>query len=372
MSDQPGVPRATSDQPGAPRVLHVLNTVRETGNGIINTAMDLAWGQAARGLSVAVASLGGEFEDRLAAWGVRHHRLDQRRRPLTLLRAAWRLRAILEAERPDIVHCHMMTGVVLARAARALGAPPFTLVGHVHNVYQRSARLMGLADAVLCCGTSVRETMRGRGVPDERLHVVLNGTIGTPRLPDPATVAPAALNHPSITTVGGMNARKGIAELITAFTEVAAVHPRATLYLVGEGPQRREFEELALRSPAASRIRFLGFERDPTPVLRATDVFVLASRRESFPIVIGEARSAGCAIVATAVDGVPESLDGGRAGVLVPPQDPAALAAAILRLLSNDAERRRWAAAAREGLGHYRVERMVDETVALYRRVAAH
>lgn len=353
------------------RVLHVLNTVRETGNGIINTAMDLAWGEAMRGHSVAVASLGGEFEARLAAWGVRHHRLDQRRRPVTIARAAWRLRSILREERPDIVHCHMMTGIVLSLATRALAAPRFTLVGHVHNVYQRSARVMGLADAVLCCGSSVRETMRARGVDAGRLHVVLNGTVGTPRLPDPATVVPAALNHPSITTVAGMNARKGIAELIAAFTIVAASRPEAMLYLVGEGPERREFEELALRSPAAARIRFLGFERDPTPVLRATDIFVLASRRESFPIVIGEARSAGCAIVATSVDGVPESLDDGRAGVLVPPRDPAALATALARLLDHPEERAHWAGAAREGLAHFRVERMVDETIALYRRVLA-
>lgn len=360
---------ATNDRPL--RILHVLNTVRETGNGIINTAMDLAWGMAQAGHAVAVASGGGEFETRLASWGVRHHRLDQRRRPLTALGAAWRMRRIINDVRPDVVHCHMMTGVVLARAARALGAAPFKLVGHVHNVYQSSARLMAHADAVLCCGTSVRETMVGRGVDARRLHVVLNGTIGTPRLPDPATVPPAALNHPSITTVAGMNARKGIAELIAAFALVSARHPTATLYLVGEGPDRREFEELAMRSPAAPRIRFLGFERDPTPVLRATDVFVLASRRESFPIVIGEARSAGCAIVATAVDGVPESLDGGRAGVLVPSRDPGALATAITRLLLDPAERARWAAAAREGIEHYRVERMVGETIALYRRLIA-
>ena len=62
------------------RILHVLNTVRELGNGIINTAMDLAWGQARLGHDVSVASAGGEFESRLAAWGVEHHQLDQRRR----------------------------------------------------------------------------------------------------------------------------------------------------------------------------------------------------------------------------------------------------------------------------------------------------
>lgn len=348
------------------RILHILNTVRETGNGIINTAMDLAWGQARLGHDVHVASIGGEFETRLASWGVSHHALDQSRRPLALMRAARGLRAIVARIAPDVIHAHMMTGMVLARAVRRGHAP--LLVGHVHNVYQRSARLMGLADVVLCCGTSVAATMRARGVAAERLHVVLNGPIGTPRLPDPDTVAPASLERPAVVTVAGMNVRKGIGELIEAFERIAPRRPLAHLHLVGDGPDRARFEARVRRGPAAERVHFHGFRRDPTPFLRAADIFVLASRRESFPIVIGEARAAGCAIVATAVDGVPESLDDGRAGVLVPAQDPASLAAALGRLLGDDAERARWAAASREGIARFRVERMVDEVVALYRR----
>ncbi len=347
------------------RILHLLNTVRETGNGIINTAMDLAWGQVQRGHEVHVGSAGGEFETRLAGWGVRHHVIDQSRRPLTMLRAARTLRALVRDLEPDVIHAHMMTGMVIARAIRR--ARPPLLVGHVHNVYQRSARLMGLADIVLCCGTSVKETMRSRGVPLARLDVVLNGTIGSPRLPDPTTVAPATIPRPAIVTVAGMNVRKGISELIAAFAQVATQHTEAHLHLVGDGPDRARFEREAAATTASARIHFHGFQRDPTPYLRAADLFVLASRRESFPIVIGEARAAGCAIVATAVDGVPESLDEGQAGLLVPSQDPAALASALDRLLGDAAERARWATAAGVGLDRFRVGRMVDETVALYR-----
>lgn len=354
------------------RVLHLLNTVRETGNGIINTAVDLAWGQAQLGHAVHMASAGGEFESRLAGWGVTHHALDQRRGALSLLRAGSRLRGLLDTLRPDVVHAHMMTGVVLARAvrrSRAQGGP--MLVGHVHNVYQRSARLMGLADVVLCCGTAVRATMRTRGIADARLRVVLNGTVGSPRLPDADRVTPAALSHPAIVTVAGMNARKGIDELLAAFERIAPAHPGAQLFLVGDGPERARFENVARTGAVAARVHFAGFQRDPMPYLRAADVFVLASRRESFPIVIGEARAAGCAIVATDVDGVRESLDDGRAGVLVPARDPAALAIAIDRLLSDPALRARQAAAARVGLEHYRVQRMVGETLALYREFLA-
>ena len=354
------------------RVLHLLNSVRETGNGIINTAVDLAWGEARLGHAVHVASAGGEFESRFAAWGVTHHALDQRRAPMVLLRAAQHLRGLLDALRPDVVHAHMITGAVLTRAVRrprARSGP--LLVGHVHNVYERSARLMALADVVLCCGTAVRTTMRARGVSAERLRVVLNGTVGSPRLPGIDTVTPAALAHPAIVTVAGMNVRKGIDELLQAFERVAARHSAAHLYLVGDGPERARFEAVARAGAAATRVHFTGFLRDPLPHLRAADVFVLASRRESFPIVIGEARAAGCAIVATDVDGVRESLDDGRAGLLVPARDPVALADAIDRLINDPGFRAQRATAAREGLEHFRVERMVDETVALYRDALA-
>ncbi len=361
------------------RILHLLNTVRETGNGIINTAIDLAWGQARLGHDVHIASAGGEFESRLSAWGIARHMLDQRRGPITLVRAAGRLRALLRDLRPDVVHAHMMTGAVLTRLMRrprARGGP--LLVGHVHNVYQRSARLMALADVVLCCGTSVRETMRARGVPDARLRVVLNGTVGTPRLPDPATVAPAALSHPAIVTVAGMSERKGIGDLIGAFSAVANEYPDAHLYLVGDGPDRARFEEQARRTAFAHLIHFEGFQRDPTPWLRAADLFVLASHRESFPIVLGEARAAGCAIIARAVDGVPEALDEGRAGLLVDPvaQPPMHLAGMgagwrfiepLKRLLADPSAREALQRGARQGLERFHVTRMVDETLALYR-----
>ncbi|MCC7002336.1 MAG: glycosyltransferase [Gemmatimonadaceae bacterium] len=347
------------------RILHVLNTVRETGNGIINTAMDLAWGQAQRGHHVAVASQGGEFESALATWGVAHHRIDQTRRVGTLWRAAWTLRALLRETAPDVVHAHMVTGTLLTSMVRG-GRPPL-LVAHVHNVYQRSARWMRGADVVLCCGTSVRATMQAQGVPHAKLQVVLNGTVGSPRLRNADDVAPAAIAKPAIVTVAGMNARKGIDELIAAFVRLADRHPDAHLHLVGDGPERPRFAALAAATPVASRIHFHGFQRDPMPFLRAADVFVLASRRESSPIVIGEARAAGCAIIATAVDGVPETLDDGRAGLLVPAQDAPALAEALHGLLSDPARRAALSAAAREGLDRFHVTRMVDETLALYR-----
>jgi len=98
----------------------------------------------------------------------------------------------------------------------------------------------------------------------------------------------------------------------------------------------------------------------------ASDVFVLASRRDSCPLVLGEARLAGCAIIASDVDGIPEALDGGTAGLLVPPQSPALLAEAILTLLRDDALRLAWKQRASSGLERFLVGQMVSETMDLY------
>ena len=110
----------------------------------------------------------------------------------------------------------------------------------------------------------------------------------------------------------------------------------AHLYLVGDGPERELFERQARRSRWSDRIHFEGFQTVPQAYMLSADVFVLASRRESFGLVLIEARQAGCAIVATNVDGVAEALDGGRAGMLVPPRNVPSLAVALTRMLRND------------------------------------
>ena len=141
--------------------------------------------------------------------------------------------------------------------------------------------------------------------------------------------------------------------------------------MVGNGPDRAAFETQAAATAVPQRIHFEGFQREPQGYLRAADIFVLASHADPAPLVLTEAREAGCAIVATAVDGIPELLDGGAAGVLVPPRDPKALAAAIVRLLDAPGEIDIWRARARRNLGPFTVERVARETTAIYRELVS-
>jgi glycosyltransferase involved in cell wall biosynthesis len=165
--------------------------------------------------------------------------------------------------------------------------------------------------------------------------------------------------------------RKGIAELIEAFAQIAREFPEAHLYLVGEGPDRSKFEAQAQKTSVANRIHFEGFQSEPQRYLLATDIFVLASHRDPSPLVIPEAREAGCAIVATNVDGIPEALDGGRAGLLVPPSDSSALASALEKLLNNRDVLHQWKNQAKQNLEWLKVKRVSEETLAVYRELVA-
>lgn len=348
------------------RVLHILNDVTDRGNGIVNTAVDLAVEQARQGLEVAVTSAGGGYKPLLERAGVLHITLDQSRRPARLIHAMRLFRTVVRDFRPDVVHAHMRTGLLLAWLWRRFYR--FRLIGHVHNVHDRESVMMALADRVIAVSESVAATMISQGIAKRKIRVVLNGTLESRRIPSLAEIEPAVLSRPAIVTVGGMNHRKGIEELIAAFE----MTPKdAHLYLVGDGPDREQFEHQARMSSRRDHIHFEGYQALPQAYMQAADVFVLASRRESFGLVLIEARQVGCAIVATDVDGVAEALDGGRAGLLVPAGDVNALGNAMAAMLNDQDARREWQHRAKEGITKFRVNRMALETRTVYEELLA-
>lgn len=347
------------------RILHIVNKLSDRGNGIVNLAVDVAMEQVRSGNQVAFIAGHGGHEPLVHAAGIEIFSVDQERTWSNLPLAGLRVGQAIRKFRPDVIHAHMQTGLVLALPwAKLLRIP---LVGHLHNVHDRTARRMGWGDCLITVSAAVADDMRQQGVPAGKIRIVLNGTVKSPRLPAVSTLVPEPLLHPSITTVAGMSHRKGIAELITAFDLVFAEFPDAHLYLMGEGPERELFEAQAAQTAAHPNIHFIGFQPTPQRFMLSTDIFVLASRRDSCPLVLAEAREAGCAIVASNVDGIPEALDHGAAGILVPVQDPAALAAAILPLLRDPGLREQWRQRARTGLDRFTVSRMSGEFVDIYR-----
>ena len=221
-------------------------------------------------------------------------------------------------------------------------------------------------------GRSLRESWQGRhGDSSGALRVVMVARFEPPK--DHATLmqAVALLEH------GRIRSRRpgapGIQPAVPAPGAPIRPLPRDLAWvveLVGDGPTLPPATELARALGVSHRVRFLGARRDGAGAVRGAAVAVLCSHREGLPLVVLEAMAAGVPVVASAVGGVPEAVQHGTSGFLVPPGDPVTLAHYLARLLANPALRQRMGAAARARYeARFTVDRMVDATLALYHQV---
>ena len=310
------------------RVMHLVNHVRNVGNGITNVCVDLALEQARSGHEVVVASAGGDFEQLLNDMGVTIVRIDFANRGLGgLVQSTRRLRRAVTTFSPEIVHSHTITPAVLAAVASR-----GVTVATVHNEYQSGVRLMGLASRVVGVSAAVTSQMRRRGVADVKLATIVNGPIGSLR-----RTAPRSATHysqPTFVAVGAISHRKGSDVLIRATARLIAQVPQARLVFVGAD----HYPGLAADVRAQGldeNIDFVGFTPSPEQYVIGATALVLASRREPLGLVALEAQALGVPVIGSEVDGIPEATNFGAAGLLVPVEDDAALCEAMLQLATD-------------------------------------
>jgi glycosyltransferase involved in cell wall biosynthesis len=159
---------------------------------------------------------------------------------------------------------------------------------------------------------------------------------------------------------------KGHSVLLDAISGV----PDVTLVLVGDGPEDAALRRQAQRLDIVERVVFLGFRTDIPELLSSCDLFVLPSMLEGLPLSILEAMAAGRAVVATTVGGIPEAVENGITGVLVPPRDPSALAKAIRNLLADPLLASRMGAAGKARVNqHFSVTAMTQRVAQTYLEV---
>lgn len=265
------------------------------------------------------------------------------------------LRQALRTERPAILHAHLSWplackyGVLAAWLAR-VPAIVATAQLYLEVGSHGEQRLMTMAlRRIIAVSHEVRTRYaRELRVPERKLAVVPNGIEVPPavRRPDPALRAELVRGRPDyvVLTPARLHEQKGHAYLLAAAAQV----PKATFVLAGDGPLRAELERLAAELNVADRCIFLGYRSDVSELLAAADVFVLPSLFEGLPVSVLEAMAAERPVVATAIGGTDEAVTHEVTGLLVPPRDPTALAAAIRRLQADPPLARRLAAAGRE------------------------
>jgi glycosyltransferase involved in cell wall biosynthesis len=172
---------------------------------------------------------------------------------------------------------------------------------------------------------------------------------------------------PLVGSVGRLHVQKDFHTLLTAMTYVRKCLPDVRLLIVGDGDLRDALEDRARAFGLAESVTFAGHRDDIPQILAALDVFTLPSRWEGLPNAVLEAMAAGLPVVATHVGGVPELVVDAETGLLVPPQDPAALSRALLTLLENSDLRREMGRAGRDRVrACFSIDRMVQDTAQLY------
>lgn len=243
------------------------------------------------------------------------------------------------------------------------------------RLYQQLDRItLRAADHVVTvCQPFARELIRA-GVAPRNLSVITN--FSAPRPPPPAASIAAARRDLGINAdecvviaIGRLSGEKGHADLLDAFRRALSRDPAPPLrlVLVGDGPERSRLEDLA--RPIAAKVIFTGHVRDPWPLLNAADIFALPSHSEGSPLVLFEAMSARCPIVASAVGGIPEVLVHGETGLLVPARKPSALRDALLKLANEPQLRASLSAAAASVVAGYTPARYASCLLGIYESV---
>lgn len=321
----------------------------------------------------------------LVAAGVPTRCLDVRR-PWN---PAWtrRLRDVLRGERFDVVHAHLPSaGVGARRAAHGMRVDRPAVVYTEHNTWDRyrpvtrrlNARTFARNDAVIAVSKGVAASISLPPGSGPEVTVIPNG-VDAAGIRDRAQSPAAARREldlpdgvPVVGTVGGITAKKGHAGLVRAARTVVDAFPDARFVFVGleidPEPVRAEIDRLGL----GSNVSFAGYRPDASRLMPAFDVFCLPSRFEGMPVSLLEAMALGLPSVATAVGGVAEVATDGEDALVVPPDDPDALASALADLLRDPDRRRALGERARTTVEGYSIEAMIRRTEAVYERALAH
>ncbi|MBE9214535.1 glycosyltransferase family 4 protein [Plectonema cf. radiosum LEGE 06105] len=173
-----------------------------------------------------------------------------------------------------------------------------------------------------------------------------------------------------ILSMGRLTYQKGFDILLSAFAQVANRYPNWQLIILGKGEQRQELEKLVTDLSLSHQVIFPGVIKNPFPILKKAEVFVMASRFEGFPMSHGEAMACGCPIIATDCPSGPrEIIRHDIDGILVPTEDVSALAKAMDSLMSNEKERIRLASRATEVTERFSLENVMDSWDKLFEEI---
>ena len=355
----------TTNHPGKIRVLEVVASLKPAGAE--NVVLSLATRMDRSRFEVAVVSLydpfPGGLEPRLEQMGVPVWHLGKHRGPD--LRTYSRLRRVAQEFKPHVIHSHCY----VTRYTLGIEAP--VMVHTVHNLATTEVGWVGRLFHRYAFRRGVLPVAVGAAVAGSIRHlygsapsaIIPNGIdlkrFWRPELREPWRKANGfGSDDLLIVSVGRLEAQKNPVALIDAMARV----PHAQLLMVGQGPLRAKLL-------GRERVHLLGVRSDIPDILASADIFALASEWEGLPLAVLEARAAGLPVAATRVGCIPEVVEDGRTGFLIPSGDDDALASALRRLVSDGYLRKQMGAAARARAKNFDVQEMISGYESLFTRL---
>lgn len=303
--------------------------------------------------------------------------------------AAFRVAALCRKYGCEVLHAHTARAHLLALLAKKIirrrGAPAPRLVVHRRSEHRggfsfidRWKYLNADVDLFICISGAIAEELRSCGVPEERLRVVHSAVDPEPHRGHAARRAEVrrelgiAGDQPVVCCVAAMEPLKGADVLLRAWKDLAGTGFSGKLIMAGEGSSLAELRKYAAETGLSGSVLFTGFREDVPRLMAGSDILVLPTLSEGLGTVLLDGLLAGCALVASAVGGVPEVVIDGTTGILVPPGDPGAIAGAVRKLAGDPVLRGELVKNGQRLVGaRFSIENMVETTFQIYKALAA-
>jgi glycosyltransferase involved in cell wall biosynthesis len=300
----------------------------------------------------------------------------------SMILACWKVARFLRRWEADLLHCHLPLAGVVGRVAGTIAGIPVVYSEHnLHESYKWPTRRLnrwtwGLQEVVFAVSDAVASSISKSGASGVPIHTIQNGICTQTfsrasvssrsirdelHIPEEATV---------VGTVAGFRRNKRLDIWLETARRIRESCPNVRYLLVGDGSLRGEIESLGTSLGLEDVLHIAGMQEDVEAYLAAMDVYLISSRFEGLPLAMLEAMSMQLPVVATAVGGIPEALTHGESGLLVPHGDAAALAAAVIELIGDQARADAMGASGRKRVVEdFSLARTVRELEAGYARV---